>query len=143
MPKFQFEKDLFGHRSTPVVQLFPVATTQTLVEGDLVYLSSGQVTICGNGSSTVLGLMAEDSTLATAGDLVAVEVAAPGYVYRATADADATSYVLTAKTFDINATTQTVDVGDNSGGCIIILELADSTTNIRIMFTEFDLGCVN
>ena len=143
MAKFRFEQDLGGHRGAPIIHEFPVATTQTLVIGDLVYLSSGQVTICGSSTSTVLGIMAQDSTLATAGTLVKVQVAQPGYVYRATADADATSYVLTAKTFDINATTQTVDVGDASNGCIIILELADSTTDIRIMFTEFDLGCVN
>ena len=143
MAKFRWEKDLFGHRAAPIVQKFPVATTQTLVKGDLVYLSSGQVTICGNSTTSVLGLMAENSTTQDAGTLVEVQVAAPGYVYRATADADATSHVLAAKVYDINATTQTVDVGDNSGGCIIILELADSTTDVRIMFTEFDLGCVN
>lgn len=140
--KFRFVRDEFGDR-TPKVGWFPVATTQTLYRGDLVYLSSGQVTIAGNSQTTVLGIMHEDSILADAGDLVPVEIAAPGFVYNATADADATSYVLTAKVFDINATTQTVDVGDNSGGCILIRELADSTTNVNIMFTEFDLGCVN
>lgn len=143
MAKFAWEKDLGGHRGSPIIHDFPVAASQTLVAGDLVYLSSGQVTICGASSGTVLGIMAEDSASAAAGTLVAVQVAQPGYVYRATADADATSHVLAAKTYDINATTQTVDVGDASNGCIIILELADSTTDIRVMFTEFDLGCVN
>jgi hypothetical protein len=63
-------------------------------------------------------------------------------VYRATADADASS-ALTAKKYDINATTQTVDIGDSSNGCIKIIETVDSNTDIRIVFTEFDLGCVN
>jgi hypothetical protein len=72
-----------------------------------------------------------------------VEVAAPGYVNTATADADAPTHVLAAKVYDINATTQTIDVGDASSGCVLILELADSTTNVNVMFTEFDLGCVN
>jgi len=143
MPKFYFEEDLMGHRGAPIIHKFPIAAAQTLVAGDLVFLSSGQVTIAGASTASVLGIMAEDVTTPDAGTLVAVQVAAPGYVYRATADADATSHVLATKKYDINATTQTVDVGDNANGCIIILELADSTTNVRIMFTEFDLGCVN
>jgi hypothetical protein len=143
MAKFRFEKDLFGHRGAPIIQEFPVAAAQTLVAGDLVYLSSGQVTIAGNSQTSVLGIMAEDVTEPDADTLVAVQVAAPGYVYRATADGDASSHVLAAKKYDINATTQTVDVGDAADGCIIILELADSTTDIRIMFTEFDLAGVN
>lgn len=141
MPNFRFESDLFGHRS-PVIKKFPVAATQTLVAGDLVYLSSGQVTICGNSSSTILGIMAEDSASADANTMVAVALAAPGFVYRATADADASS-ALDGKTYDINASTQTVDIGDTSGGCIKILETVDSTTDVRILFTEFDLGPVN
>jgi hypothetical protein len=141
--KFKFVKDLFGHRGAPIIAEFPVATAQTLLKGDLVFLSSGQVTIAGASTVSVLGIMAEDSAGAAAGTLVKVLVAAPGYVFNATADADATSHVLATKKYDINATTQTVDVGDNANGCIIILELADSTTNVNIMFTESDLGAVN
>jgi len=143
MAKFAYEKDLGGHRGAPLIHKFPVAAAQTLVAGDLVFLSSGQVTIAGASTASVLGIMAEDVTTPDAGTLVAVQVAAPGYVYRATADADATSVVLTSKKMDINATTQTIDVADTTNGCIIVLELADSTTDIRVMFTEFDLGCVN
>jgi hypothetical protein len=141
MPNFRFESDLFGHRS-PVIKEFPVAATQTLVAGDLVYLSSGQVTIAGASTASVLGIMAEDSASADENTMVAVALAAPGFMYRATADADASS-ALTAKTYDINATTQTVDVGDTSNGCIKIIETVDSNTDIRIVFTEFDLGPVN
>ncbi len=140
MAKFKFEQDLGGHRGAPIIHEFPVATTQTLKVGDLVFLSSGQVTICGDATTSVLGIMAQDSTLADAGTKVMVQVAQPGYVYRATASANATSHVLAAKTYDIVVTTQNVDVADASAGCIIILELADSTTDVRIMFTAFDLA---
>jgi len=143
MAKFKFEKDLGGHRDAPIIYEFPVAAAQTLLVGDLVFLDSGQVTIAGASTVSVLGIMAEDVAAPDAGTLVAVQVAQPGYVYRATADADASSHVLATKLYDINATTQYVDVGDAANGCIIILELADSTTDVRIMFTEFDLGCVN
>ncbi len=140
MAKFKFEQDLGGHRGAPIIHEFPVAAAQTLKVGDLVQLSSGQVALCGDGTSSVLGIMAQDSASAAAGTLVKVQVAQPGYVYRATASADATNYVLNAKTYDVTDTTQTVNVADTSGGCIIILELADSTTDVRIMFTGFDLA---
>jgi hypothetical protein len=140
--KFRFEYDLWGQR-TPVIKKFPVAASQTLVAGDLVKLSSGQVAICEDSATTVLGIMAEDSDGASANTLVAVQLAAPGFVYRATADADASGDVLDAKKYDINTAGQTVDVGDDAGGCIVILETVDSNTDVRIMFTDFELGCVN
>lgn len=140
MAKFEFAYSLYGNNVTPAVHKFPVATTQTVVVGDLVYLSSGQVTKAGNSTTSVLGVMAEDSDGATAGTLVKVYPILPGQVWRATADADATSHVLAAQAYDINATTQTVDVGDNSGGCITILKLGDSTTEVYVMFTAFDLA---
>lgn len=143
MAKFVFEKDLFGHKAAPVNHDFPVASAQTFEVGDLVYLSSGQVTKCADGQTSVLGLMAQRvGTALTANVLVTVALAAPGFVYRATADADASS-ALTNKTYDINTTTQTVDIADSSGGCIKILEVVDSNTDVRILFTEFDLGCIN
>lgn len=143
MAKFRYEKDLFGHRGAPIIQDFPIASAQTLVAGDLVYLNSGQVTIAGASRTSVLGLAAEDVTTPAADTMVAVQVAAPGYVYRATADASAATHILEAKLYDINATTQTVDVADASSGCILILETVDSNTDIRILFTEFDLAGIN
>lgn len=144
MPKFEFAYSLQDDRNTtPAVHEFPVAATQTLLAGDLVYLSSGKVTIAGASQTSVLGVMAQDSDGAAAGTMVRVHVIAPGQVWKATADADATSHVLAAKTYDINATTQTVDVGDAANGCILILRLGSSTTDVYIMFTEFDLGPVN
>jgi hypothetical protein len=144
MAKFEYAYHLQDDRNTgPAIHPFPVAASQTLKAGDLVFLSSGQVTVAGDTQASVLGVMAEDVTTPAAGTMVRVQVIAPGQVWRATADANATSHVLAAKKYDINATTQTVDVGDASGGCILILKLGDSTTDVYIMFTEFDLGCVN
>ena len=141
--KFRFEKDLGGGNRVPVVEYFPIAATQTWEIGDVIFLSSGAATIGGDGLVSVLGIAHDNQTAPTTSTLVPVEVAMPGFVYRATADADASSHVLAAKKYDINATTQTVDVGDNSSGCIIILKKVDSTTDVQIMFTEFDLGGVN
>lgn len=140
MGKFEFAYNLNGANHTPIVQPFPVASTQTLLVGDLVYLSSGKVTKAGNTTASVLGVMAQDSDGAAEGTMVNVHPIMPGQVFRATADADATSHVLAAQAYDINASTQTVDVGDNSGGCIIILKLGDSVTDVYVAFTAFDLA---
>lgn len=144
MAKFEYAYSLHDDRNVgPAIHEFPIAAAQTLLAGDLVYLSGGQVTKAGASQTTVLGVMAESVTTPAANTMVRVQVAAPGQVWRATADADASAHVLAAKTYDINANTQTVDVGDAENGCIIILRLGDSTTDVYIMFTEFDLGSVN
>ena len=140
MGKFEFRRSLSGGNEVPVVQKLPVAATQTLLVGDLVVLSSGKVAKAGASTGTVLGVMAQDAASLAEGTLVSVYICQPGQVWRATADADATSHVLAAKTYDINPTTQTVDVGDASNGCIQILKLNDTTTDVDIVFTSFELA---
>lgn len=140
MANFVFKKSLVGGNEVPVVKKFPVAASQTLVVGDLVVLSSGQVAKAGASTATVLGVMAQDSDGATAATLVDVYVCQPGQLWAATADADASSAVLAGKAYDINASTQTVDVGDSTNGCIQIVETVDSNTDVRIVFTSFELA---
>ena len=96
--------------------------------------------IAGVDCASVLGLAVDVQTLPTAGVLVPVALISPGFVYKTTADADASTHVLAAKLYDINATTQYVDVGDAANGCIIILETDTSVTDVNVMFTIFDLG---
>ena len=143
MAKFEYAYSLHDDRNVgPAIHEFPIAASQTLLAGDLVYLDGGQVKIAGNSRASVLGVMAESVTTPAENTMVRVQVAAPGQVWRATAGADASLHVLAAKTYDINADEQTVDVGDALSGCILILRLGDSTTDVYIMFTEFDLGSV-
>lgn len=140
MGNFDFAYSLIdGGNTPPATIMAPVATTQTLVVGDLVVLSSGQVAKASASITSVFGVMAEASTTQTAGTLVKVYPIMPGQVWRATADAAATSHVLAAFAYDINSN-QTVDVGDNSGGCIVILKLGDATTDVYVMFTATDLA---
>lgn len=137
---FEFAMNLNGGNEVPVVRKLAVAATQTLVKGDLVILAAGLVTKAGVNLADVLGVMAQDSDGAASGTLVQVYLAMPGQVWRATADADATTHVRAAKLYDINSD-QTVDVGDNSNGCILILDLQESsTTAVYVMFTEFALS---
>lgn len=135
MGNFEFAYSLLGDNQPPAVQEFPVATTQTLVVGDLVYLSSGQVTKAAGDLADPLGVMAEASDGATAGTMVKVYVIHPWQVWRATADAAATSAVLGGGKYDLNAD-QTVDVGDSSNGCVLIHKTGDTTTDVYVSFTE-------
>lgn len=138
--KYEFRYDLSGGNITPTVKSFPVAASQTLLAGDLVINSSGKVAIAGASTASVWGVMAEDSTSQTAGTMVRVYVAKPGQVWNTTADADASSHVMAGKTYDINPTTQTVDVGDTSNGCIQIVETVDSTTDVNVVFNVTELN---
>lgn len=139
MGNFEFKKSLLGGNEVPAVKKLPVAGSQTLVVGDLVVLSSGQVAKASASVATVLGVMAQDSASATAGTLVDVYICQPGQVWKAVADADASSDVLAGKTYDIN-TNQTIDIADSSNGCIQILETVDSNTDVRVVFTSFELA---
>lgn len=139
MGNFTFAYDLGGGNQVPVAKKFPVAASQTLKKGDAVILSSGQLAKAGDGTGRVLGVMAQDSDGAAAGTEVLVYVAQPNFVWKATASADATNHVLASRAYDLNASQQ-VNVADTTGGCIQIVELGDSTTDIRIQFTACELG---
>ena len=46
--------------SPPVIWTLPEAASQTFVAGDLVYRSSGYITVCGSDPSQILGMVMED-----------------------------------------------------------------------------------
>lgn len=72
--------EVMPSRGTLPMERHPVAASQTLVVGDLVYLVSGQVTKCAASGSDVTsttgiwGIMAQDSNSQAANTLVAVNV---------------------------------------------------------------------
>lgn len=134
MPGAVYKYDLGGANSVPVVAQFPIAASQTLKVGDVVVLTSGQVAKGGNGTGRVLGVMAQDSTSASAGTLVNVYVARPNFVWLMVASADATSHVLAARTYDLTSA-QLVNVADTTGGCLLIQKLGSSVTQVYVAFT--------
>jgi hypothetical protein len=138
MGNFEFAYMLDGSQGVPAVHKFPVAATQTLEIGDLVLLSSGKVAKAAASIADVLGVMAEDSASQAEGTMVKVYPILPGQVWKATADAAATSVVLTSKLIDINSD-QTVDVGDTTNGCISVLKTGTTSTEVYVTFTEFAL----
>ena len=134
MPSAIFREDFSGGNMPPAISKFPVAATQTLIVGDIVVLSSGQVAKGGNGTGRVLGVMAQISTTASAGTLVDVYVARPNQLWQMVASADATSHVLAARTYDLTSA-QLVNVADTTGGCLIIKSLLATTTSVLVAFT--------
>lgn len=140
MGSASFAYSILGNNDVPQIMSFPVAASQTLKVGDVVILSSGQVTKAGNGTGRILGVMAQDSTSATANTLVRVYVSRPGLVWKMTASADATSHVLTStRTYDLNSSQQ-VNVADTTGGSLWPVALGDANTVVYVVFTTHELA---
>lgn len=141
MKNFRYVRDLDGNNMPPNVIEVPVADSQTLVEGDVVLLSSGKIVKGSTTFGACLGVMAEDITTggSAGGPLAKVYVAKPSQLWQATASADATSHVLGVATYDLNSS-QLVNVADTSGGSIQIVSLEGSTTNILIRFDVCELA---
>lgn len=137
--KFEFRRNFDGGNSVPAVHVFPIAAGQTLVVGDAVAISGGKVVKGGAAFGRCLGVMAQDSSGAAAGVMVKVYVSQPGQVWQAKAAADATAAVLVARTYDLTAA-QLVDPADTTGGCVYILELGASNTDVFVMFTAHELA---
>lgn len=135
MANFEYAYSLTGTDGVPALHDFPVAASQTLKVGDLVELSSGAVIKSSASAATPLGVMAQDSTTATAGTLVRVYPIVPGQVWRAVASASAASAVLGSRKYDITSG-QAVDVADSTGGALLILKLGRRNTDVYVTFTR-------
>jgi hypothetical protein len=135
MANFEYAYDMAPGNFAPVIRELPVAASQTLVVGDAVIMSSGQIAKAGAAAGEIVGVMAQDSASADAGTLVKVQVAMPSQVWRATATADATSVVRDGTaTYDLTAA-QLVDVADTTGGSLEIVDInPDTNTAIYIQF---------
>lgn len=136
---FTFAYDASGDNTPPALHEFPIAAAQTVVVGDLMVVSSNQVVKASASIAEVIGVMAEDSDGVAAGTNVRLYVINRNQVWKAIADADASGAVLGNLTYDIN-TNQTVDVGDASNGCIQIVKLGDTNTEVFVSFSATRFG---
>jgi hypothetical protein len=127
--KWEYAYSLSGNNAdVPAVRDMTVTTSQTIAVGDLVITASGLVSIAGDAAAGIVGIAYEACTSAAAGTEIKVAVLEAHHVIKGTADADATALVYGAKTVDINVTTQTLDVGDTSAGCLQVVELGSANT---------------
>lgn len=132
-PHFVFVRNLDGTNNPPAIAKFPVAASQTLVPGDAVVLSSGQLIKATVACGSVSGVMAQTSTTQAANTLVDIFVTKKSQIWAAASDADATTYVLKSQTQDISSG-QVVVVADTSGGSLQIIGLGATTTDVLIQF---------
>ena len=121
---FEFAYSLVGGNYPPVKRKYPVAASQTLVVGDALAFSSGQLVKAGDGS-VIAAICAQVATTLAAGTLIEVEVVQRSHVWKAVASADATTYVLNGTSaYDLTAA-QLVNLADTTGGGIRIIAQPD------------------
>lgn len=119
--KWKYVYSLDGSNTPPPIKDVALAGSQTVVAGDLLVSSSGYLAKAGNTSPNIVAIAQEAATSSTEGDLIKAEILSEIHVIRGTADADATAINWAATTYDLNATTQTLDVADASAGCLQVV----------------------
>jgi uncharacterized protein YqjF (DUF2071 family) len=131
MGNFEFALSLAGGNYPPVKRYLPVAATQTLVVGDALAFSSGKLAKAGDGS-VIAAICAQEATTLAEGTLIEVEIVQRWHVWKATASADATSYVLNGTSaYDLTAA-QLVNLADTTGGGIRIIAQPDASNTAII-----------
>lgn len=78
---------------TPFLESFPVANAQTFVNGDLVYMTAGDLALCGTDPTAILGIAREDNPASAAGTRRLVEIIMPGQQYAANLQLAADTFV--------------------------------------------------
>ena len=138
---WKFVYDLWGDRVPKIITMEATTDLETKV-GTLLFMTSGQLDTCTDGTGTMIGLAAEaTSAAATAADPIRVALIAPGMVIRGTADADSSGLTgFASKSQDIDSD-QRLDVGDTTGGFLSVYRVNNSAgTEVDCVVTEFDLG---
>lgn len=132
---WQFVSDLQGDRIPKITTLEATSGLLTKV-GTLLIMSSGQVDEAGASVVAAIGLAAEEiSVAATAADPVKVELIAPGFLYKGTADADSSTLAgFNGKVVDFN-TDGSLDFGDTSNGSFSVLRTENSGLTVYGVFT--------
>lgn len=125
--RLKFKSSLNG--TGAIYRPFEVNTSQTIVEGDIVVLSSNKVSIAADAAAagTVLGVAA--SSITTGGsvdssDTIMVDVN-PASIYRAGYTGSATPAV--GNKYDMGAAAYQFDSDDTTGGWIQVVGNVDST----------------
>lgn len=106
--------------NSPLVRIFPEASSQTFKKGEFVYLSGGYVTEVGDNPGVILGMAAEDAHNDSAGVYnVAVVIAHPDVVFR----------MNKVDSSDVAAVTAVTDVGK---AFAFYRDTTDSQTHVYI-----------
>ena len=128
---WEFVCDLWGDRVPTIITMEASASLETKV-GTLLFMTSGQLDNCTDGTGTCIGLAAEaTSAAASSGDALRVAVLAPGMVIRGTATANASTHTgFAAKTYDLDSD-QRLDVSDTTGGFLSVYRIGEDETGAQ------------
>lgn len=96
----------------PAIIEMPVASSETLVKGDAVILSSGLVSIALYDSGTILGVMAEDSTTQATNTLVKVYAASQCNIFEGQCSGTF-SRAIGGTSVDIEGATSVMEINEN------------------------------
>lgn len=114
---------------------FPEAATQTFVEGEVVYISSGYVTECGDDPAIILGFAAKDGSNSTSNGSVDVPVYVADHdtlfcasVYHGTPGSAVTAVTLVGTAYGLYRDTTNSKV---------YVDISD-TTNTRVRVVKLD-----
>lgn len=137
--------------NSPEIRYYPEAASQSFKAGELVYLASGKVTICGADPSLILGMAMEDATGTTNTDLaVAIankDTVFEGNVYHGTPASAITAITDVGTDYGVvNADNKWyVDVSDTSNVRILVRDLskkdAVGDTYGRVLFQVMQDYC--
>lgn len=138
--RMKFKGSLNG--TGPIYREFAVNDSQTIVEGDIVVLSSNKVSIAADAAAagTVLGIAAGSitTTTATASDVIKVDIN-PASIYRSTYIGTATPAV--GNKYDMGTAAYQFDSDDTTGGYIQVVGNVDSTNKLAdVMITNRVFG---
>ncbi|MEE9510456.1 MAG: hypothetical protein V3V81_08180 [Candidatus Bathyarchaeia archaeon] len=108
----------------PVVKIYPEASAQTFVAGDLVYLVSGKVTIVANDTS-IVGIAGKGDVSTDAE--IPVYIITPEQTYVCEIDTtSATSQVGVDYGLNISTGSMSVDQGDETTTAVTVVDLVDA-----------------
>ena len=128
--RMKFKGSLNG--TGPIYREFEVNTSQTIVEGDIVVLSSNKASLAADAAAagTVLGVAAASKTTGgsvTSADVVKVDIN-PASIYRCSYTGSATPAV--GNKYDMGAAAYQFDSDDTTGGWIQVVGNVDTTNTL-------------
>ena len=139
---WEYVGNLWGDSVPKIITMEASASLETKV-GTLLFMTSGQLDNCTDGTGTMIGLAAEaTSAAASSGDPIKVAVIAPGMIIRGTASADASALTgFASKSQDIDST-QLMDITDQTGGFLSVYRVVPDTSGLTVdcVVTNFDIG---
>ncbi|HEY6021346.1 MAG TPA: hypothetical protein VIY48_16015 [Candidatus Paceibacterota bacterium] len=136
---WEYVTNLYGLGAPVIVTMEASASLETKV-GTMLFMTSGQLDNCTDGTGTIFGLAAEaTSAAASSGDAMRVYVLRPGDVIQGTSTADASALTgFASKIQDIDSD-QRMDASDQTGGFLSVYRVVPGTSGLTVQCVPIKL----